>query len=145
MKKGSGLNSVVIFIIVAFVLFKVVAPKFINKTGDNIGIYTALTELENAIDEFRKYYLKNGNFTTINIMTYVTGFENSSQKLEFNKPIKYGVLGSDGVMNYCTELTITNNNGEFMELKPINSRSEICRTFVDEQRFQNLRKTPLKF
>ncbi|NLK66635.1 MAG: hypothetical protein GX282_04075 [Campylobacteraceae bacterium] len=142
MKRGSGLNSAVIFIIVIFIAFKVVLPKFLDKTGDTVGVYSGLTELSNAIDEFREYYFKNGNFTTISIMTYVNGFENTSQKLEFDKPVRYGVSDSKGIINYCAELVVTSDG--YIEVKSLNNRSEVCKAFTESQKFQNMRKTPLK-
>lgn len=144
MKRGSGASSIVIFIIVVFVVVKIIMPKFLDKTGDTAGVYVALTELETAVEDIRSYYFKHGNFTTLSIITFASGFEDNSQKLEFNKPIKYGVL-KDGVINYCVELTLTDKGGEYIELKDLYSKSEVCKAFVADPRYENLKKTKLGY
>ena len=85
MKKGFSIGQMVFLIVAAIVVFKVIIPKFMNKTGGGIAIYQAASELKTGIDDIRSYYFRNGKFTNIGIMTISAGFEDKDILFDFDR------------------------------------------------------------
>lgn len=145
MKKGFSIGQMVFLIVAAIVVFKVIVPKFMNKTGGGIAIYQAASELKTGVDDIRSYYFRNGKFTNIGIMTISAGFEDKDTSFDFDKPVRYGV-NEKGVMNYCVEVVAKQENGgEYIYVNNTSNNSEACKEFRNHSIVQDLRKVNLAY
>ncbi|CZE47589.1 hypothetical protein [Campylobacter geochelonis] len=145
MKRAFTLNQVIFIVILGFIGYKFIYPKFLAKTEDVTSSFASIKELSTAINDIRQYYAKYGEFSTIEIMTYVRNFENNSAKLEFNKPVRYGIKQSEGT-HYCTlfEVKESDRNKEIV-LTPTDDGSKICKDFIADDRYKALQKVNLDF
>ncbi|MSN96499.1 hypothetical protein F1B92_04840 [Campylobacter sp. FMV-PI01] len=145
MKKGFGTGNLAVFLIIAIVVWKVVIPKFSGFAGDKANAFMAVSELKSAIDDIKRYYLKYGKLTDIQLMTSVSNFENPAQKLEINRPVMYGVR-KNNLVSYCTILEIKIiNSQEIITLTDSSDRSKTCLNFREDARYQSLKNTALRY
>lgn len=145
MKKG-GIEGLVIFAVILFIIIKVIVPKFTNDVGSAATTIQSLSELETAIKDIRNYNMKYGQLTQISLMTSVQGFENSSQRLEKNKSYLYGVRQPKGEVNWCATFEIKDKGGdEYIMINSTGDNSPICKEFTSNPKFSQLRETKLNY
>lgn len=139
MRRAFSMGQLIVFGIIAVVFFKVIVPT-ISGAKDDTMTYASLSELETAMKDIKSYYSLRGEFGTITTMTFVRNFDHNEDQLEFNKPVKYGVL-RDGKMTFCTEMTPIMENGRaFLVLKDTYDNSEVCRQFRADPEYIKLQK-----
>lgn len=145
MRKG-GIEKLLVFAIIAFIIFKVVVPKFKDGAGNQILAFQALSELETAIEDIRKYHMKYGNFTEIGFMTSAQGFENTNVKLETGKSYLYGIKKPDGTAYWCATFEIKpDGNENYIFVNGTSDNSPECNEFTRNPKFNQLRKTKLNY
>lgn len=145
MKKG-GIEGLVILAIILFVIFKVIVPKFKDGASTQISTFQALSELETAIEDIRKYNMKYGNLTQIGLMTSVPGFENPNARLEVGKSYLYGVRQPKGAVNWCATFEIKpKGNEDYIFVNGTSDNSPICKEFTSNPKFSQLRETKLNY
>lgn len=142
MRSGFALSRIVFLAIIAIVFFKFVIPK-INAVKSDTLVMNSVAELETAMKDIKQYYHLRGEFASIDIMTFVRNFEDNYAKLEFDKPVKYGVLSS-GKMYFCTELVAKIEDGtKVLILTPTSDKSVVCQEFISRADYQALKRYPL--
>ncbi|MDA3052006.1 hypothetical protein OFO01_00860 [Campylobacter sp. JMF_01 NE2] len=136
---GSGLGSLILIIVVIFFGVKVVWPKFTSLTDGPLAA-SAVTDLDRFFKDIKSDYDAKGEFRELKNMTSVRQFsdEDLNAKVVVGKPIKYGVgVKSKGNMEMCADITLKHDgNLYFMELYPINKKSNLCKTFHNLETFK---------
>ncbi|NLY04181.1 MAG: hypothetical protein GXZ15_05010 [Campylobacter sp.] len=145
MKKGA-IESLLVFIIIIFIVIKVVVPKFTGEVGSQVTTYQALTELETAIEDIRQYYFKYGQMGQISMMTSVQGFEDTTIRLEKNTPVLYGIKDPKNGAKWCAKLEIIKqDNTDYIKVDTTSDRGPECKEFRSSPKFQSLKFTKLNY